>query len=57
MVPNNDFKVSPSVVVRFESSVTVSLSGAGIEKAESWQLFVCLFVFQWINGGKIVQGN
>ena len=57
MVPNNDFKVSQSVVVQFESSVTVSLSGAGIEKAESWQLFVCLFVFQWINGGKIVQGN
>ena len=46
-----------SVVVQFESSVTVSLSGAGIEKAKSWQLFVCWFVFQWIIGGKIVQGN
>lgn len=47
MVPNNDFKVSPSGVVQFESSVTVSLSGAGMEKAESWQLFVFFPVDKW----------
>lgn len=40
VVLNNDFRVSPSMVVQFESSVTVSLSGAGMEKVESWQVFV-----------------
>ena len=54
VVLNNDFRVSPSMVVQFESSVTVSLSGAGMEKVESWQVFV---FFRWIYGGKIVQGN
>lgn len=36
------------MVVQFESSVTVSLSGAGMEKVESWQVFV---FSGWIYGG------
>lgn len=47
VVLNNDFRVSPSMVVQFESSVTVSLSGAGMEKVESWQVFVFFPVDIW----------
>ena len=56
VVLNNDFRVSPSVVVQFESSVTVSLSGAGREKVESWQVFVCLFVSSGYMEGRLCRG-
>lgn len=35
LVMGDDFDVSPSMAVQFEFPVTVSLPGAGMEKAES----------------------